>query len=72
MLTDMYIISTFVYVYTWCAFGSKLKGQLIFAIIHGPRTLHFLVLFIGFTILFQLIFTFTYSTFSKKFLVLAK
>ena len=34
-------------------------------------TLHFLVLFIGPTILFQLIFTFIYSTFSKKFLVLA-
>ena len=29
-------------------------------------SLHFLVLFMGLTILFQLIFTFIYSTFSKK------
>ena len=35
-------------------------------------TLHFLVLFISITILFQLTFTFIYSTFSKKFLVSAK
>ena len=36
----------------------------------GP--LHFLVLFIGFTVLFQLTFTFIYNTFSKKILVLVK
>ena len=35
-------------------------------------TLHFLVLFIDPTILFQLTFTFIYSTFNKKILVLAK
>ena len=35
-------------------------------------TLHFLVLFISPTILFQLTFTFIYSTFSKKILVSAK
>ena len=34
--------------------------------------LHFLVLFMGHTILFQLTFTFIYSTFSKKFLVSVK
>ena len=35
-------------------------------------SLHFLVLFMSHTILFQLIFTFIYSTFTKKFLVLVK
>ena len=34
--------------------------------------LHFLVLFMGFTVLFQLTFTFRYGTSSKKFYVLAK
>ena len=34
--------------------------------------LHFLVLFIGSTVLFQLTFTFIYSTFSKKFSVSTK
>ena len=34
-------------------------------------SLHFLVLFISLTVLFQLTFTFIYSTFSKKNLVLA-
>ena len=34
--------------------------------------LHFLVLFMGLTVLFQLTFTFIYNTFSKKFSVLAK
>ena len=34
--------------------------------------LYFLVLFMGSTILFQLTFTFIYSTFSKKFSVSAK
>ena len=35
-------------------------------------SLHFLVLFIVFTVLFQLTFSFIYSIFSKKFSVLAK
>ena len=35
-------------------------------------SLHFLVLFIGPTILFQLTFTFIYNTYSKKFSVSAK
>ena len=34
--------------------------------------LYFLVLVMGHIVLFQLIFTFIYNTFSKKFLVLAK
>ena len=34
--------------------------------------LHFLVLFMGPTVLFQLIFNFIYNTFSKKFSILAK
>jgi len=34
--------------------------------------LHFLILFIGLIVLFQLTFTFIYSTFNKKFLILAK
>ena len=35
-------------------------------------SLHFLVLFIDLTLLFQLTFTFIYSRFSNKFLVSAK
>ena len=35
-------------------------------------SLYFLVLFMSLTVLFQLTFTFIYSTFSKKFSVLAK
>ena len=34
--------------------------------------MHFLVLFIGLTVLFHLIFTFIYNTFNKKFLVSVK
>ena len=34
--------------------------------------LHFLVLFMSLTVLYQVIFTFIYSTFSKKFSILAK
>ena len=34
--------------------------------------LHFLILFMGLTVLFQLIFTFIYSTFNKKFSVSIK
>ena len=47
-------------------FGSKLKNQLIllFSL--------FLLLFMSHTVLFQLIFTFIYSTFSKKFSISAK
>ena len=45
--------------------------QLIFATIHGVL-LHFLILFIGFTVLFQLTFTFIYNTLNKKFSVSAK
>ena len=59
-----------------CVFGSKLKCELILLfslfllLFMGP--LHFLVLFMGFTILFQLTFTFIYNTFSKKFLISTK
>ena len=35
-------------------------------------SLHFLILFVGFIVLFQLTFTFIYSTFSKKFSVSVK
>ena len=35
-------------------------------------SLHFLILFMGFTVLFQQTFTFIYSTFSNKFSVSAK
>ena len=35
-------------------------------------SLYFLVLFMDFTVLFQLIFTFIYNTFSKKFSALTK
>ena len=50
-----------------CAFSSSLKSQLIllFSLFFLLGLLHFLILFMGLTILFQLIFTFTYSTFSK-------
>ena len=47
----------------------KLKSQLIFTTIMDPTAL--LVLLIDFTV-FQLIFTFIYSTFSKKLLVSTK
>ena len=39
--------------------------QFIFTTIYGSYDI-FLVLFIGFTVLFQLTFTFIYSTFNKK------
>ena len=39
---------------------------------HLWASLHFFILFIGPTVLFQLIFTFIYSTFSKKFSVSIK
>ena len=59
-----------------CVFGSRLKSQLILLfnlfllLFMGPialfGTIH------GFTVLFQLTFTFIYSTFNKKFSVSAK
>ena len=63
-----------------CAFGSKLKNQLIllfslflllfinFIVLFGT----FLVLFMSLTVLFQLTFTFIYRTFNKKFSVSVK
>ena len=45
--------------------------QFIFTIIYGSRCI-FLVLFMGFTVLFQLTFTFIFSTFNKKISVSAK
>ena len=49
-----------------CAFGLrwKIKIILLFSL--------FLLLFMGLTVLFQLTFTFIYSTFSNKFSVSAK
>ena len=44
--------------------------QLIFIIIIG--LIHFLVLFMNFTVLFQLIFAFIYSTFNNNFSILIK
>ena len=65
-----------------CEFGSKFKSQLILLFILFYYSayfyyylwvlLHFLILFIGLTILFQLTFPFMYSTFNKKFSVSAK
>ena len=59
-----------------CGFGSKLKVSLFYYstyfCYYSWVILHFLVLFMGLTVLFQLTFTFIYSTFSKKFSVLAK
>ena len=45
--------------------------QLIFTTIYGFHCTFF-VLFMSLTVLFQVTFTFIYSTFSKKILVLAK
>ena len=44
--------------------------QFIFATIYGP--LHFSILFMGPTVLFQLTFTFIYNTFNNKFSLLAR
>ena len=53
------------------AFGSKLKSQFILLfslfLLLSMASLHFLVLFMGSTVLFQLIFTFIYNISSKKF-----
>ena len=63
-------------IYILCAFSFKLKCQLIllfnlfFLLFIGHIAL--LVLFMGLTILFQLTFTFIYSTFINKFSVSAK
>ena len=59
-----------------CFFGKKKFCKLIllfslFLLLFMSST-SFLVLFMGLTLLFQLIFTFIYNTFSKKFLILAK
>ena len=66
-------VNSKIYETTKCAFGSKLKGQfiLLFSLFFllFIRPLYFLVLFMGHTVLFQLTFTFIYSTFSKKFSV---
>ena len=52
--------------HTKCAFGLELKIKIIslFSL--------FLLLFMGPTVLFQLTFTFIYSTFNNKFSILAK
>ena len=62
-----------------CAFGIGLKRQFFFLILLFSLflllfmvLLHFLVLFISPTILFQLPFNFIYNTFNKNFLVSAK
>ena len=49
-----------------CAFGLGLKIKII------SLFNLFLLIFMSFTVLFQLTFTFIYSTFSNNFLVLAK
>ena len=54
-----------------CLFGKIIFANLFYYsdyfCCHSWVPLHFLVLFMSFTILFQLIFIFIYSTFSKKF-----
>ena len=60
-----------------CAFGLGLKIKIIslfslFLLLFMDLTLHFLTLFIGPTILFQLIFTFICDTFSNEFSVSTK
>ena len=45
--------------------------QFIFAIIYGSHCI-FLILFMSFIVLFQLIFIFIYITFSNKFLISIK
>ena len=67
----------------WCVFGKlsmrlgsneklKLFHQSAYFCYYSWAPLHFLVLFIGPIVLFQLTFTFIYSTFSNKFSVSAK
>ena len=60
------LILIFLLYYFECVFGFKLKSQfiLLFNL--------FLLLFIDLTVLFQLIFTFIYNTFNKKFSISAK
>jgi len=57
-------------------FGSILKNQFILLfslfLLLFMGLLHFLVLFMGSIVLFQLIFTFIYTTFSKKFSISEK
>ena len=57
-------------------FGKNLKASLLcystYFCYYSWASLHFLILFMGPTVLFQLTFTFIYNTFSNKFLVSAK
>jgi len=57
-------------------FGSKLKSQFILLfslfLLQFMSLLHFLVLFMSLTVLFQLTFTFIYSIFNKIFSVSTK
>ena len=50
----------------------KLFYYSIYFCYYSWTSLHFLVLFIGFTVLFQLTFTFIYNIFSNKFSISAK
>ena len=54
-----------------CAFGFNLKSQFILLftlfLLLFIASLHFLVLFMGLTVLFQLTFNFIYSIFNKNF-----
>jgi len=54
----------------WIIFTNELY-YLVYFCYYSWVLLHFFVLFIDFTVLFQLTFTFIYSTFSKKISVLA-
>ena len=58
-------------IWHWLKKPASFTIQLIFATIHESYC-NFLVLFMGPTVSFQLPFSFIYSTFSKKFSVLAK
>ena len=59
-----------------CGFNKNYFASLFYHLVYFCyylwATLHFLILFMGFNILFQLTFTFIYSNFSKKLSVLAK
>ena len=62
--------------HTQCAFGLRLKMKIILLfnlfLLLSCVPLHILALFMSHTVLFQLIFTFIYNTFSNNFLVLTK
>ena len=53
-------------------FFASLFYYLAYFCYYSWTSLHLLLLFMGLIVLFQLIFTFIYSSFSKKFSVLAK